>query len=306
VHLRAHAKVNLALSVGPPVASGPRAGYHPIASWIHAVSLWDDLDIDTAPSQPRGLSRRPARDSTFDIDWADDAPRPTEIDWPLESDLAVRALRLLESHAGEPLPVRLRLRKRIPVGAGLGGGSSDAAAVLLAVNDLFGLGLPLARLVELSTQLGSDIAFFLDEPCLTGAPPRPALVTGFGERIERTPAAPPAAANLTLYFPPFGCPTADVYRAYDANPVPLREQEVAALARAAAPDPARLFNDLLPAAERVRPELAAIRKELERAGISPVLLSGSGSTLFAMMSDAGASRNPPAIPGTVTLPARLV
>jgi 4-diphosphocytidyl-2-C-methyl-D-erythritol kinase len=284
VKLRAYAKVNLALSVGPPVAGGAKAGYHPIASWVHAVSLWDDVEVEVAPSESRGLSRRPARESTFDIDWADDAPRPSEIGWALDRDLAVRAHRLLEAAAGEPLPVRVRVRKRIPVGAGLGGGSSDAAAVMLGVNEVYGLGLPALRLAALSAEIGSDVAFFLDEGA-GGEPPRPGLVTGFGEQVERVP---PVAGELTLYFPEFGCPTAEVYRAYDAAPVALREADVAALARADVLDAGRLFNDLLPAAERVRPELGALRGRIRATSGAPVHLSGSGSTLF-VVGGAGAA-----------------
>jgi 4-diphosphocytidyl-2-C-methyl-D-erythritol kinase len=279
VHLRAHAKVNLALSVGPAVADGPKAGYHPIASWVHAVSLWDDVQVEVGPSESRGLSRRPARQSDFDIDWAPGAPMPTEIDWPWDRDLAVRAHRAMEAAAGEPLPVRIRITKRIPVGAGLGGGSSDAAAVMIGVNQVYQLGLPMPRLAELSAEIGSDVAFFLDESCERGEAPRPALVTGFGERVERVA---PARSELTLYLPDFACPTAEVYHAYDESPIALRQPDVEAMARAATLDPIRLFNDLLPAAERVRPGLVPLRAGIAASTGATPHLSGSGSTLFVI------------------------
>src|SRR6185295_18407432 len=123
--------VNLALSVGPPLPAGdPRAGMHPIASWMHAIDLCDEVWITRLVT---GASR-------LDIAWADDAPRPSPIDWPSEKDLAFRAHRLLEGDTGRALPAAIRIAKRIPVGGGLGGGSSDAAATLLALNDLFALG----------------------------------------------------------------------------------------------------------------------------------------------------------------------
>jgi 4-diphosphocytidyl-2-C-methyl-D-erythritol kinase len=295
---RAYAKVNLALSVGPALGpeAGDRAGYHPIASWVHAVDLFDEVVVEHAPGQARGLSRRPARESRFELEWAEDAPRPAEIDWPIEHDLGARAHRLLEEVAGEPLPVRIAIRKRIPLGGGLGGGSSDAAAVMLAVNDLFGLGLSVGRLAALSGRLGSDVAFFLDEGG-GEEPPRPAVVLGVGEIIER---APRREGGLTLVFPPFGCPTAEVYRAYDLEPRPLRAGAVRSLAAGAAGDEG-LFNDLAGAAERVRPELGVLRRAVARAAGRPVHMTGSGSTLFLLGPGGGLG-----IEGAGVLDARLV
>src|SRR5207247_1246990 len=89
VTFRAYAKVNLCLSVGAPVAEGPKAGFHPIATWIQAIDLYDEVTIHSVPSA--------GKDSSYSIHWADDAPRPTPIDWPLEKDLAVRAHRAFEA-----------------------------------------------------------------------------------------------------------------------------------------------------------------------------------------------------------------
>lgn len=282
----AHAKINLALAVSPPISEeGPRKGWHSIASWMAPIGLGDTLTIR------RGA---PGDASAHHIRWADDAPRPTPIDWPITKDLAVRAHHLLEREAGRPLPLRLRMEKRTPVGGGLGGGSSDAAAALLTIDRAFGLGLTADRLAALSRELGSDVAFFLDGG--GGDAPRPALVEGFGDRIARTPRV---QAHAVLILPPFGCATPAVYKAFDSIPEAAlarlsghagferRAEAAAALARAAVVDPRTpLFNDLAPAAELVAPGLAEIRAEAARATETPVHITGSGSTCFQIARDA--------------------
>lgn len=266
---RAYAKVNLALAVGPPIPAGrPGAGYHPIASWMHAIDLFDEV---TARRLPDGAA------SVYRVAWAAGAPRPSPIDWPVERDLGARAHRALEDAAGRPLPVELTATKRIPVGGGLGGGSSDAGAALILLDALFGLGLGRERLGAIGLSLGSDVPYFVD-----GAPPRPALVTGLGERIERTRQA---VAELVLLLPAFGCATGPVYRDFDASPpTRLREAPVRALAATARVADAALFNDLSSAAERVEPRLAELRRRAHAAAGVPVHMTGSGSTLFVPVS----------------------
>jgi len=268
--LRAFAKLNLALAVAPPQRTGPRRGWHRICSWMHAIELHDDVlvQIDRALDGPM-----------LDVRWADDAPMHggERVAWPAEQDLALRAARLLDPEA----PVRITVRKRIPDGGGLGGGSSDAAAVLRAIDALLGLGLGPQRLRERAAELGSDIAFFIDdvEPALD-APPRPAIVSGFGETIERL-AAPTEPEPVTLAIPPFGCATKAVYTAFDElDPGPLRETDVRSLALQA-PRVAKLFNDLAAAAQAVHPRLGKLRTSLREAWATPVHVTGSGSTLFA-------------------------
>lgn len=273
----AHAKVNLVLSVGP---AQPPKGYHPIASWMAPVTLADEVEVARLGE---------GEQSGYTIAWAPDAPRQTPIDWPLEKDLAVRAHRLMEQHAGRPLPVRMTMRKRIPVGGGLGGGSSDAAAVLLALNELFDLNLAEGALVTLAGLLGSDVAFFVDAATGGGDAPRPALVTGLGERVERVDRVP---GHLVLIFPPFGCPTAEVYRAFDtAGKANLREAQVRAVIDAAVAAhrviPAALFNDLAAPAQAVAPRLAEVRIAAREVLRTPVHVTGSGSTLFAVLEGAG-------------------
>ncbi len=286
VSASARAKINLALAVSPPISEeGPRKGWHAIASWMAPIGLADTLAIRAAA---------PGEASAHEIRWADDAPRATPIDWPIEKDLAVRAHRLLEREAGRALRLRLTLEKRTPVGGGLGGGSSDAAAALSAINRALDLGFSADRLAALSRELGSDVAFFLDGGGENGV--RPALVEGFGDRIARTPRV---AGDVVLILPPFGCATPAVYKAFDSIPDETltrqsgqagfnrRAEAAAALARAAMIDAGTpLFNDLAPAAELVAPGLAEIRAEAARATETPVHVTGSGSTCFQVARDA--------------------
>ena len=254
------AKLNLALAVGPP---NPQ-GMHPIASWMLAIDWYDDLTL--LPG-----------DRPDTIAFADDALRPEPVDWPLERDLAVRARQVLADARGQPIRVSIELRKRIPTGAGLGGGSSDAAGVLVGLNRLLGLNWPTDRLVEIAQPLGSDIAFFIH--ALQGHPA--GLVTGQGEQFEPTP---PPALHACVMMPEAHCNTAAVYQAFDAQASlpPFREAEVQHLARAARLDADDLFNDLASPAMQVAPPLAQAQLALTQHWQRPVHITGSGAALFTL------------------------
>src|SRR5690606_1208618 len=123
-------------------------GYHPLASWMVAVAFGDDMTLERL-DQPQdasdegGMDPKAGSDAIsspiFDIAYAADAPCPCPVDWPLAKDLAYRALKLVEEHLGRSLSMRCTLRKRIPTGAGLGGGSTNAAGMLVGLNRLFDL-----------------------------------------------------------------------------------------------------------------------------------------------------------------------
>lgn len=258
----AHAKINLAIAVGPP-PGGAGDGLHPICSWFAPIDLADELRVELLRDGP----------SRYEIVWAEDAPRQSPIDWPIENDLAVRAHRLLEREVGRPLPIALRLTKRIPVGGGLGGGSSDAAAMLRAVIGVHRLEIPADRVHAIALSLGSDVPYFLLDP------PSPAIVEGVGESVTPTP---PIAGSLILILPPFGCPTGAVYKAFDAmGPKPMRAEAVRALAGNTL-NSEELFNDLATPAESIEPRLREIRATASRIAARPVHVTGSGSTLFAL------------------------
>ncbi|MEM1186036.1 MAG: hypothetical protein AAGI53_13680 [Planctomycetota bacterium] len=260
--LRAFAKVNLCLSVGEAIREGVHRGMHPIASWMVPLDLCDEVEI------------APASQRTVDVRWADGTP----VAWDIERDLATRAAKLLDDRLGSR-GYQISVRKRIPAGGGLGGGSSDAAAVLLGLDELFGLGIAREELRSRSAELGSDIAFFIDDVAV-GEPPRPAIVEGLGDRVERTALL---SGDLTLVCPEFGCPTGEVYRAFDdIGAGRLRAAEVRATAHTGDLRDDVLFNDLAGPAERVAPELSGVRARVAAESGRPAHVSGSGSTVFVL------------------------
>jgi 4-diphosphocytidyl-2-C-methyl-D-erythritol kinase len=274
ISLIAPAKLNLTLRVGHPLPAGhEKAGYHPIASWMVPIDLADELTLETPG------------DGSLAISWAPDAPRPSPIDWPIEKDLARRAHRLVEAHLGRPLPISARLLKRVPVGGGLGGGSSDAAAMIRGLDQLFALQLPETAMHAIAARLGSDVPFFIDGHREI---PRPATVTWMGDLIERAPVAP---FHAVLVVPEFGCPTGAIYRAFDADLARLPslpdESGVRALALRAAPLASRseLANDLAEPAMRVEPRLRELLAVLHRETSQTFMVTGSGSCAFALCVD---------------------
>ena len=262
LEVRGPAKLNLALSVGGP----DDAKMHPISGWMATVDLFDDLELVRLPvGQP----------SRYAVIWHEEARRTSDIDWSISKDLTTCAHRALEQAVGRGLSVQAKLEKRIPVGGGLGGGSSDAAAMLHGINTLFKLGLSTEELAEISAPLGSDIPFLVHG----GA----AVVGGLGERIDAV--EPPSELNVVLVFPPTSCPTGPVYgRLDEIRPT----AEVADdLVRSMATEPLQaeaLFNDLGPAAFELHPQLLEDRDRVSEIAGLPVHLSGSGSTLFVLAS----------------------
>ena len=263
---QAPAKLNLALSVGPP----DEDGMHPICTWMVAIDLCDELTVTRL---------EPDRLSHYAIVWHEDAKRRSDIDWPIVRDLAVRAHLALEQHTNTRLPVQLKLQKRIPVAGGLGGGSSDAAAMLRAVNELYELGLSVVQLHELAAGLGSDVPFFVAGGSAT--------VQGSGEEIELHGGA--AQFHAVVVFPDAKCPTGHVYSALDElSPGPLRAQDVKALIRlssTSAVPPDAPFNDLAQPAIDVAPELEGHLAKLTELAQRPAHVAGSGSSLFVLCDD---------------------
>ena len=189
-----------------------------------------------------------------------------------EPNLVVRAATdVLPEGAG----LDVALTKRIPAGAGLGGGSSDAAAVLRACRDLHDL--PPSQVAGAAARAGSDVPF-----CLQVAP---AWMRGRGEVIE--PVDAPGRAHVLVVVPPFAIATPAVYRAWDDLGGPTSTRAVAPPSAVAHLVEA-LVNDLEPAAEHVEPRLAPFRADLEAAAGAPAILAGSGSACFLAYDDADA------------------
>lgn len=184
VRILSHAKVNLFLRV----LAREDDGFHGIETLFCRIGLADELVVE----------RRDGDQVSIDTTGADVGPA--------DANLAVRAARAVLDATGRKFGAHLRLTKRIPVRAGLGGGSSNAAAALDAVNHLANNAVPRHELLQFAARLGSDVPFFL-----SGGPL--AIGWGHGERLIRLPALPVAPALLLM--PPTGVPTADAYRWID-------------------------------------------------------------------------------------------
>lgn len=259
VRALARAKVNLTLEV-----LGRRAdGFHELRGVFALVDLADLVRV--------GASRRL------------DVRLSPAVGAPPGEDLATRAvLAFAEASSREPRAV-VRVRKRIPVAAGLGGGSSDAAAVMRALADLWHVAPPT---LATAAQVGSDVPFFASGAAV-------ALVGGRGEAVEPLP-VPPAELWIVLVRPPVPLRTADVFAAQAARAVPAGDgatsERLAAAFRTGAVTPSLLRecarNDLLHAAERVCGWIADARASARVQGIE-LQLSGSGPSLFAVADDRG-------------------
>ncbi len=258
----ARAKVNLRLRV----LGRESSGYHHLETIFCALELADDLDIAAGPAGIR-----------LEVDGPDTGP--------VHQNLVVRAAEAFFAEAGIAPAVEIRLGKRIPARAGLGGGSSDAAATLLALNQLHGTPLLHERLATLAAALGSDVPFFL-----SGAPL--ALAWGRGERLLTLPALPPAPALLAV--PDFGVSTSEAYAALDraragrSAALPAPEPAVVALDRLETWSAVAglAANDFEPIVFARHPELRQVKTRLVDAGAGPALLAGSGAAVFGIFEDA--------------------
>ena len=197
------------------------------------------------------------------------------------ANLAQRAAEAFLARARGEEGVALRLRKRVPAGAGLGGGSSDAGAVLRGLAALLPGRVPPAALAELALGLGADVPFFLA--------PQPAEVSGVGERIA--PAAGLPALPVVVVWPGVSLATAEVYRAFAASRAALTPAAPAPTLRALPPRPGegtpeawaeRVRNDLEPAATRLCPRIALLRAALLGAGALAAAMSGSGAAVYGV------------------------
>jgi 4-diphosphocytidyl-2-C-methyl-D-erythritol kinase len=270
----APAKVNLCLRI---VGRRPD-GYHLLDSIFAAVDFADLVTISVAP-----------------CDGGDERPRVTvSCAYPGvpsdETNLAARAAHAFLTRSKARAHVDVTIEKRIPPGAGLGGGSSNAAAVIDALNTLCDTRVPSARLAELALALGADVPFFLTGGC--------ARVQGVGEHVEPIPGWPGHEIVLTL--PPVSVATAWAFRNYRAALDPAPE-EPKRLAASSAIAPELLRNDLEAVVLPAFPEVAAAKRGLLAAGAAAAVMSGSGSAVLGVchpntstlaVRDAFAARHP--------------
>ncbi len=255
----AYAKINLSLEV-----TGTREdGYHDIVSVMQLVDLHDTLTFSPSDGE-----------ITLDCDHPILAANA-------KGNLVWRAAHLLRETSKINKGARIELQKNIPLAAGLGGGSSDAAATLLGLTELWGLNLTAGELRNLSILLGSDVSFFLGGPT--------ALVEGKGDRVTPMPPLPPAW--VVLVCQPFHIDN-KTERLYGTLERPdfttgiITRQLVAAMRRGEFPTSSLLYNAFERAAYRVFDGLDDVRQTIVKAGGDEVRLSGSGPTLYALFPEA--------------------
>ncbi len=259
--VRSAGKINLTLSVG----SLRPDGYHHFESLMATVSLYDDLVF------------RMGRNSIALT--CDDPAIPLGTD-----NLVYQACSLLAAQSDTDANVDIELVKRIPTQAGLGGGSADAAGTLLGLNELWKLNWPRTELVRLSAMLGSDVGFFLHGPL--------AVCSGRGETVQ--PVDFVWNFWAVVIKPKLSLSTAQVYRHYQEGEKRefLRAEALVRILPDRRPSEVydHLSNDLETAAFQINPELGELKNGLRKLLNVPVMLSGSGSAMFALFDDLNDAR----------------
>lgn len=251
--VRAHAKVNLDLRI-----LGTRAdGYHELRTVFQSIELHDTLVCAERPG-PFALK---SRSTAIPLDH-------TNLVW-----IAAASLWKALGRAGEPTDTAVTIEKAIPLEGGLGGGSTDAAAALLAFARLWG-GAPLTLLREIATGIGADVPFFLSGGT--------ALGLGRGEEIYPLVDLPPHW--IVIVQPAYGVSTAEAYTWYDEDRVAgLKEQRELQVLPVPWPSrAAQMINDLEPPVVRRHPEITDIKARLKDGGAVASAMSGSGSAVFGL------------------------
>ena len=234
----APAKLNFSLLVSPPRSDG----YHPLASLVQTIEWCDTLEVEAGEGHD-------------------------ELESDIEDNLVTRALAMAREFGSVP-PLALTLYKQIPMAAGMGGGSSDAAAALLAASD-FG-DVPRESLPAVASRVGADVSLFL-----TGGT---VLMGGVGEKIESV--EPASGCAVAVVVPDFGLSTGDVYEMWDRLEGPQGDEVPSTLLPPALRGRMPMRNDLLPAALEVEPLLGDFMADVSAVWGTTVCLTGSGSACF--------------------------
>ena len=270
--IEANAKVNFTLEV-----FGKRAdGYHALRSVVMPISLSDTLDIEVT----------------------DDGAITSDTGY--DDDLCIKAARILRSSVfglESSLGAVIRVVKRIPAGGGLGGGSADAAAVLRVLNEHWKIGLPREELAEVGAQVGSDVpALVLGGPVIMegcGEIVKSIGACACGDLSSDQPTSRPTdhlrTLNLVLVNPGVNCSTKEVYATCEARPLGGEDLTAKMVSALQAGDLSRIaaafMNDLQPPAVKLHPEIADALVSLKTAGVIGAMMSGSGSSVFGLVSD---------------------
>ncbi|UOY91414.1 4-(cytidine 5'-diphospho)-2-C-methyl-D-erythritol kinase [Ectobacillus sp. JY-23] len=252
--VKAPAKINLSLDV----LSKRTDGYHDVRMIMTTIDLADRVELTE-------LSEDRIEIVSHNRYVPDD-----------QRNLAYQAAKLIKERYRVDKGVSIAIEKTIPVAAGLAGGSSDAAATLRGLNQLWKLGLSVDELAEIGAEIGSDVSF-----CVYGGT---AIATGRGERIEHIPAPPPCWVILAK--PKIGVSTADVYRNLKVDRIQhpnvddmiqsIREGDYDGICSS-------VGNVLEEVTFRMHPEVQHIKEQMKRFGADAVLMSGSGPTVFGLV-----------------------
>lgn len=259
---KARAKINLGLDVCRRLENG----YHEVKMVMQTVDIYDELT----------LKKRQDSDIILLINSVDNLGA-------LEDNLIYKAAKRMIEHYNITQGVEVSLKKNIPVAAGMAGGSTDAAAVMLAMNELFALGRSKEELMELALPLGADIPF-----CIMGGT---ALAEGIGEKL--TPLPPPPDAQLVVVKPPIMVSTAKVYQSLDlggmkAHPdidgmvKALRDGDLRGITQ-------RMENVMETVTEQEFPIITDIKKMLKGNGALNAMMSGSGPSIFGVFQESAAA-----------------
>jgi 4-diphosphocytidyl-2-C-methyl-D-erythritol kinase len=252
--IKAPAKINLTLDV-----LGKRPdGYHEVEMIMTTIDLADRLELNAVKEDRISILSH----NRF---------VPGD-----QRNLAYQAAKLLKERYGIRQGVEISINKVIPVAAGLAGGSSDAAATLKGLNELWQIGLSTEELADLGSKIGSDVAF-----CVYGGT---ALARGRGEKITKLP--PPPSCWIILAKPSIGVSTSEIYGNLDINSIKhpdtkgmikaIQEQDYKGVCR-------KLGNALESVTLKMYPEVQHIKSQMERFGADSVLMSGSGPTVFGLV-----------------------
>jgi 4-diphosphocytidyl-2-C-methyl-D-erythritol kinase len=253
VRLLSPAKINLFLAI-----TGKRAdGYHELLSLFCPITLYDTVTLTFGGEHIRVSCEHP------------DVPDN-------EANIAYRAAALFFERLGRNDGVMIRIDKQIPVAAGLGGGSSNAASVLISMNEYYNYPFSQNELGKMGLKLGADVPFFIFG--------KPALASGIGEKLETVERIKPY--KILVIFPGFGVSTAHIYKNLNLRLTNCKKKLKNSCFKDSDIDAACCAcNDLESVTEVLYPEISEIKQRLMTYGAKAALMSGSGSSVFGLFSD---------------------
>lgn len=263
INEKGYAKLNYSLDVH---AKRPD-GYHDLTMVMGSVSLWDDVEVS--------LRSDGQIEAVCSLSWL---PRD-------ERNLAVRAARVFFDAVGGTPGADIRIKKRVPVGAGMAGGSTDAAAVLRALNVLTGANFPAERLRDLALAVGSDVPY-----CVTGGM---MLAEGRGEKLSPLPELP--GGWIVICKPPFSVSTAELFGRIDKRRIAAHPDTQGLCAALHAGDlrgaARRMYNVFEEALPHSSAEIGSIRGALLDGGALGAMMTGTGSAVFGVFEEHAAAEN---------------